>query len=83
MTMTNKYEWSVHWVPLIRLTNTEVESLIRTFKVRISKSVQMVNHASGVPVTVQVRILLSFITDTEVDLLTRNLKVRIIVSQNG
>ena len=34
----------VHWGPSIRTTYTEVDSLIRTLKVRISESVQIVGQ---------------------------------------
>jgi len=41
----------------ISITDTEVDLLIRTFKVRVSESVGIVRHVRGVPVTVLVRIL--------------------------
>ncbi len=41
----------------ISITNTNFDSLIRTFKARISESVRIESHVRGVPVTVLVRIL--------------------------
>jgi len=34
----------MHWGPAIRDTDTEIDSLIRTFKVRISESVRIASQ---------------------------------------